>query len=306
MSSYEEALKRLKAEGQYRSMRCVDSTQGAKIVLDGKPVLNFSGNNSLGLAAHPALIEAAHQGLEQYGLGSGASRLISGNMKPHQDLERALAEFMKTEQVRLFASGYQANTGVLPALVEKDDLILSDALNHASLIDGIRLCRAPCEIHPHNDLKALEKALRKAPSSRKIWVVTESLFSMEGDRAPLKEIVALKKERPFMLYVDEAHAVGSLGPQGRGLAAEAGCSEEADLLLGTLGKAFGVCGAFVAARREIAELLVNKARTLIYTTASPPALACAALKALAEVKAADDRRRKLRENIDYFRGQIAN
>lgn len=304
MNRFQEALDALKAEDRYREMRSVSTSQEAEITLDGRQVVNFSGNNSLGLASDPSLIDAACKGLKRFGLGSGASRLISGNMAPHVDLERGLAAFIECEETLLFSSGYQANTGVFPALVGRDDLILSDELNHASLIDGIRLCGAGREIYPHNDLNALEQKLKSIPASTTVWVVTESLFSMEGDRAPLAEMARLKSVHPFIFYVDEAHALGALGPKGRGLAAEAGCGREIDLLLGTLGKAFGVAGAFIATQSRLAKLLVNKARTFIYTTAPPPALACAALAALDAVKNGDSRRERLQGNTHYFRERL--
>ncbi len=264
-------------------------------------MINFSGNNTLGLATHPALLEAARRGLDQYGLGSGASRLISGNMEPHDLLEKALSPFLDREAVLLFPSGFQANTGVIPVLAEEGTFILSDALNHASLIDGIRLSKAKAVLYPHNDVKALANALEKIPPKSPVLVVTESLFSMEGDRAPLAEIAALKDVRPFLLYVDEAHAIGALGPDGRGLAAEYGVDANVDLLLGTLGKAFGVSGAFIAGSAGLRDLVINRARSFLYTTAPPPVLALAALAALDEVRRGEPLRERLRENAAHLR-----
>jgi 7-keto-8-aminopelargonate synthetase-like enzyme len=182
MNRYRKALDSLEAAGRYRFMRSISTAQEAEVVLDGRKVINFSGNNSLGLANHPAIKEAARRGLERYGTGAGASRLISGNMEPHEDLERSLAAFAGTEAALFFPSGYQANTGALPALFDEDHVILTDELNHASLIDGIRLCRAERMIYPHNDIQALAAALKEIPAGRPVAIVTESLFSMEGDR----------------------------------------------------------------------------------------------------------------------------
>jgi glycine C-acetyltransferase len=286
-------------------MMRVSSPQEAEFVLNGKRVINFSGNNSLGLANHPSLKTAARAGIERYGFGAGASRLISGNMEPHEALETALAAFLDRERALFFPSGYQANTGALPALIGKEGVILSDALNHASLIDGMRLARAEILVYPHNDTAALRRMLGEIPDDREVMVVTEALFSMEGDRAPLAEIAALKRLRPFLLYVDEAHSLGATGPGGRGLTADGEWGKSVDVVLGTLGKAFGAQGAFIAARREVVELLVNRARTFIYTTAPPPLLACAAEAALMEVERGDPLRARLRRNASLLRESIA-
>ncbi|MFH2001355.1 MAG: 8-amino-7-oxononanoate synthase [Planctomycetota bacterium] len=304
MREVNKTLEEIRAQGLYRTLRCISSAQEVEVDMDGRRVINFSGNNCLGLATHPALLEAARKGLDKYGFGSGASRLISGNMEPHERLEQELAAFTGFESALYFTSGYQANTGAIPALAGKGHLILSDALNHASLIDGIRLSRAQCRVYPHNDVQALDQALRDTPSGQPVLVVTEALFSMEGDRAPLKAIMELKKVRPFLLYIDEAHSLGAIGPGGRGGAAEAGCMDGVDIFLGTLGKAFGMSGAFIAGRKAVKDLLVNRARTFIYTTASPPALACAASAALGIIKEAGSLRQRLRENGLIFRALV--
>jgi glycine C-acetyltransferase len=299
MDTVRARLERIKAENLYRKLRCVASPQGAEFILEGRSVINFSGNNALGLATSPAVAEAARQGLEKYGVGSGASRLISGNMTPHEELEQALARFTSRERALYFPSGYQANTGAICALAHEGHVILSDELNHASLIDGIRLSRAERKVYPHNDVAYLEKELAGIPADVPVLVVTESLFSMEGDRAPLERIAALKRVRPFLLYVDEAHALGVLGPKGK-----SACALDIDIVLGTLGKAFGLSGAFIAARSPVVELLINRCRTFIYTTAPPPMLACAARAALEEVEAADEARERLRENTRRLREGI--
>lgn len=304
MNEQNRILDELRAKGLFRSMRNISTPQEVEIELEGRRVINFSGNNSLGLATDPSLVEAARAGLDRYGLGSGASRLISGNMDPHERLEKELAAFTRRERALYFPSGYQANTGAIPALTTDKFVILSDELNHASLIDGIRLSRAERCIYAHNNVDALARALEEVPREKPVLVVTEALFSMAGDRAPLAEIAALKKKRPFLLYVDEAHSIGAIGPEGRGGVAEARCNDAVDILLGTLGKAFGMSGAFIAGNRTIADLLINRSRTFIYTTAPPPALACAATKALELVLKGDARRKRLAEKIKLFRSLI--
>jgi len=294
-------LDAIRAEGLYRALRCVSSPQETVFTLDGARVVNFSGNNTLGLANNSAVRAAVKDAVERWGAGSGASRLISGNMTPHERFEEEAAAFVGSEGALFFPSGYQANIGVIPVLANEETVIVSDELNHASLIDGMRLSRAETRIYAHNDVGALGETLRAIPLSRRVLVVTESLFSMEGDRAPLGAIAALKKIRPFLFYVDEAHALGATGPSGRGLAAAAGCGGAVDVLLGTLGKAFGVSGAFVAACRPIIDLLKNRCRSFIYTTAPMPAVAAAASAALRLVAEGDGLRRALREKVDRFR-----
>ena len=300
-----DALAEIAAAGLLRSTRRVDTPQGAEILLDGQRVVNFSSNNSLDLAAHPALALAAKRAIDDYGVGSGASRLISGTVAPHVQLEAELADFLGREQALLFSSGFQANTGVIPVLAGPGSVILSDALNHASIIDGIRLSRAQRRIYPHNDIAALAEMLHAIPDATPVLVVTESLFSMAGDRGRLAEIVALRERRPFVLYVDEAHALGATGPGGRGLVAQAGVEGSVDLLLGTLGKAFGVSGAFVAGSAPLIELILNRARSFIYTTAPLPAAAAAAHAALGLVRDGDTLRDRLAGNQRVFRDRLA-
>src|SRR5204862_385042 len=234
--------------------------------------INFSSNDYLGLASDARIAEALAVGTRTWGAGAGASRLVCGDFLPQHELEAELARFASSEAALLFGSGYAANCGILPSFAGPEDLILSDALNHASIIDGCRLSRARVEVYPHGDVGAVEKALR-APARRKI-VVTDAVFSMDGDRAPLRELAALCSAAGALLIVDEAHATGVIGPRGAGLAAELGVA--ADVRMATLSKAFGVAGAYVAASRAVCDLLLNRARPLIFSTALPPALACAA------------------------------
>jgi glycine C-acetyltransferase len=276
----ESALERLKQEGLYRKLRRVDGDQGATLIVDGREVLNLCSNNYLGLANHPALREAAKQAIDRYGCGSAASRLISGNMTLHEELEEKIAALKGTEAALVFNSGFQANVGIIPALVGEGDLIFSDALNHASLIDGCRLSRAKTVVYPHLDLDRLEQGLRDAPSNGRKLIVTETLFSMDGDEAPLDGIVDLTERYGAMVMVDEAHATGVLGPSGAGVVGKLGLTERISVQMGTLGKALGGFGAYVAGSRALREFLINRCRSFIFTTSLPPAVLAMAIAAI--------------------------
>lgn len=288
-------LKELQRNHLFRVMPDVSGIPGRIINVNGKNAINFSGNNYLGLAGHPDLIRAAGEYAQRYGAGSTASRLIAGNGDPHRELESFIARWKGTEAALLFVSGYQANVGALSAVAGKEDLVVSDQLNHASIIDGCRLSRAKIEIYPHLDLNRLEDLVRQKGFRRKI-VVTESVFSMDGHQAPLREISALCREWGAVLMVDEAHATGLFGPQGQGLAAEQGVVP--DIQMGTLGKAVGAAGAYIAGNRSLIQLLVNRARSLIYTTAAPPPVLGAALAGLKIIASEEgrDRRNRLHAN----------
>ncbi|HMC32963.1 MAG TPA: aminotransferase class I/II-fold pyridoxal phosphate-dependent enzyme, partial [Myxococcales bacterium] len=270
-------LDALQARGLLRSLEPLRGPPGAEIELrPGERLINFSSNDYLGLASDARIAEALAVGARTWGAGAGASRLVCGDFLPQHELEGELARFASSESVLLFGSGYAANCGILPSFAGPEDLILSDALNHASIIDGCRLSRARVEVYPHADVGAVDKALR-TPARRKI-VVTDAVFSMDGDRAPLRELAALCSAAGALLIVDEAHATGVIGPRGAGLAAELAVA--ADVRMATLSKAFGVAGAYVAAGRAVCDLLLNRARPLIFSTALPPALACAARASL--------------------------
>ena len=268
----------------------------------GRELVNFSSNDYLGLAAEPFLKEAAKRAIDEFGVGAGASRLVCGTVSPHMRLERRLAEFKGTEAALCFSSGYATSLGTLSALAGKHDVLILDKLVHASLIDGARLSGAVVRVFPHNDLGKLESHLvwtrNEHPDSRVI-VVTESVFSMDGDRAPLAEIVELKDLHGALLLVDEAHAVGVIGTAGRGLAEKLGVASHVDIQMGTLGKAIGVSGGYIAGSRALIDLLINRARAFVYSTAPPPALAAAACAAIdfLETPAGDERRKKLWENL---------
>ena len=283
----------------------VDGPQGPRLRLDGRDVICACSNDYLGFANDPRLLAAGVDALETHGAGASASRLISGTMRVHREAEVALARHVALPAARLFSSGYAANVGTLAALATRDDLIFSDSLNHASLIDGCRLSRACVIRYPHGDVAALASLLRDhpAPAGHR-FIVTDALFSMDGDLAPLTALRALADEHGASLYVDEAHSLGVFGPHGAGACAAAGVRP--DVLLGTLGKAFGVAGAFVATDADTAAWLYNRARSFVFSTAPPPVLAAMAARSASLVADAEDRRAILRRHaarlVDGLRG----
>ena len=292
-------LEALRERGLLRSLEPLRAPPGAEVeIRPGELLINFSSNDYLGLAADARIARALAEGARAWGSGAGASRLVCGDFLPQHQLEEELAGFAGSEAALLFGSGYAANCGILPALAGPEDLILSDVLNHASIIDGCRLSRARVEVFPHADLAAVERLLKTA--ARRRIVVTDAVFSMDGDRAPLRDLSELCLASGALLIVDEAHATGVVGPHGAGLAAELDVA--ADLRMGTLSKAFGVAGAFAASSRAVCDLLLNRARPLIFSTALPPALACAALESLRIVAGAegDERRSRLWSNVRRF------
>jgi 8-amino-7-oxononanoate synthase len=296
-------LARLRAAGLERGLRPIDGAQDTAILVGGRRVLSLCSNNYLGLANHPEVVEAAVGAVRAVGVGAGASRLISGSMRFHHRLEEHLAAFKRTAACLLFSSGYHANLGVIPALVGAGDAVFSDALNHASLIDGCRLSRAAVHVYPHRDVATLAERLRTAPARRRL-IVTDSLFSMDGDAAPLAAICDLAERHGAMVMVDEAHATGVLGPRGAGLTDALGLHDRITVQMGTLGKALGTFGAYVAGSRALVDLLVNTARTAIFTTALPPAVAAAADAALTIVEREPERRLALRRNAARLRGGL--
>jgi 8-amino-7-oxononanoate synthase len=280
---FAEELEALRKRALDRHLREITSAQGPEVVIAGRHFINFSSNDYLGLANDPRLREAAASAIDEFGVGAGASRLISGTQSPHLRLERALAKWKATEAALCFSSGYSTALGTIPALVTKNDVVLLDKLCHASLIDGAKLSGAILRVFPHNHVGKLESHLewarREHPGTR-VLIITESVFSMDGDRAPLRELVELKKRFDALLMLDEAHAVGVIGPNGRGLAAAENVSEEVDIQMGTLSKALGTSGAYICGSRVLIEWLINRARSFIYSTAPAPAIAAAALAAV--------------------------
>ena len=295
----EEEVAALAARGLLRSLEPLASPQGPVVRLGGETLVNFSSNDYLGLAAHPAVVAAAHAALERWGMGAGASRLLVGDTEAHRALEARLASFADAEKVLLFNSGYAANSGLLPALVGKGDAVFSDALNHASLVDGCRLSRARVEVYPHLDAEALAGLLRRTPARRKL-VATESVLSMDGDVAPLAELVDVCRRSGAALLVDEAHAIGVLGARGAGLCEALGLAGAVDVRMGTLGKALGSFGAYAATSAPVASLLVNRARSLLFSTALPAAACAAAGAALELVEHDAELRPRLWRNIHRF------
>ncbi|AMV72754.1 8-amino-7-oxononanoate synthase [Desulfuromonas carbonis] len=304
MEKWRRELEALRADGMYRSLRTVDGPQQSRVMVEGRELLLLCSNNYLGLANHPALIEAACAATARYGAGSGASRLVSGSMRPHVRLEEALAAFKGCEGALLFNSGYAANTGILQGLFGPGDVIFSDALNHASLIDGCRLSGARTVVYPHADCAALEALLAtEAPQRKGRWlIVSDGVFSMDGDLAPLPELVRLKERFSALLMIDDAHGTGVLGPHGRGTAEHFGCLDQVDLHMGTLGKGLGAAGAYLAAARPVIDILINRSRPFIFSTSLPPAVAAAAEAALAIVASDEGARlrRQLEENRRRF------
>ena len=295
----------LKQQHSYRQRRVVESPQGVEIKLDGKSCLSFCSNDYLGLANHPIVRAATRRAINEFGVGSGASQLISGYTKIHAQLEQALAEFLDYPRVILFSSGFLANLGVIEALSTRTTLIMEDRLNHASLIDGARYAGAQLNRYRHRDTQQIEEYLAAA-DKKNILVATDGVFSMEGTEAPLIEICALKKKFGFLLLVDDAHGIGVLGTHGKGILEQQGVSNKyVDVLIGTFGKAFGCSGAFVATSDEIADFLIQKSRTLIYTTALPAALAAGTYASLGIIKQDMERRQRLGGNIEYFKKSLA-
>jgi glycine C-acetyltransferase/8-amino-7-oxononanoate synthase len=299
-ASVEETLEELRERGLYRRMRMVSGPQGPRVLLDGRPVLLLCSNNYLGLADHPRVREAAAEAAMRYGAGAGSSRLVSGTMRIHRRLEERLAEFKGYETALLFGSGYLANTGIVQALARSGEVVFSDALNHASIVDGCRLAGAETFVYAHGDLEHLAWGLREA-EGRGSLIVTDGVFSMDGDVAPLEGIVELARAHDARVMVDDAHGTGTVGPDGRGAVAAAGLEDEVDVLVGTLGKSLGSYGAYVCCDRPMAKLLTNTARTLIFSTAPPPPAVAAAMAGLELLREEPRRVDKLARNARALR-----
>lgn len=280
MDFIDKELEELRQQGLYRSLRTVEGHQGPRITIDGKECINLCSNNYLGLANNPQLKKAAIDATQKYGTGSGASRLVCGNFKLYEELEDRLARFKKQQASLVFNSGYSANLGIITALAGRGDIVFSDRLNHASIVDAILLSRAEFKRYPHKDMAALEKMLKDAGGYKKKLIITDTLFSMDGDIAPLPDIVDLAKRFGAMVMVDEAHATGVFGENASGLAEHFGLTEEIDLHMGTFSKALGSLGGYAAGKRKLIEYLINKSRPFIYTTALSPAVVGASLAAL--------------------------
>ena len=296
----ERRLNALRGQHLFRELRRVDSAQGSRIEIGGRTFLNFSSNDYLGLANHPILNEAAIKAVEKFGAGSGASRLICGSLAPFHQLEEALADFKRTEAALTFSTGYATAIGSICALLGKNDIIILDKLVHASIVDAAKLSGTKLRVFFHNDLNDLEDKLKWAkdesrhpsPVTRHTLIVTESIFSMDGDAAPLREIVALKEKYGAWLMVDEAHATGIIGENGRGLADQLGVSGQIEIQMGTLGKALGASGGYICGSRALIDYLINRARSFIFSTAPVPAAAAAAAAAIKFIQSAKGETRR--------------
>jgi glycine C-acetyltransferase len=305
MNFLKEELDELKKKSLYRKLRILQSPQEPVSVIDGKKVVNLSSNNYLGLATHPRLKKAAISAVEKWGVGAGAVRPIIGTMEIHDQLERELAAFKHTEATLVFVAGIAANRGTIQALVpDEEDAVISDELNHASIIDGIRLTKAKRFVYPHKNLQGLEEALKKARGARRILVVTDGVFSMDGDVAPLPEIVELSHRYGAFVMVDDAHGSGVMGPHGEGTAFHFGLQNKVDVQMATMSKALGVLGGYVAGSMELREFLIHKARPFLFSTAHPPAVAAACLEAIHVLQEEPQHHQRLWENTKFFKTEL--
>jgi 8-amino-7-oxononanoate synthase len=292
------------AQSLLRKRRTLDTPQSPHIVVDGRPYLAFCSNDYLGLASHPQLIAALQQGAQQWGVGAGAAHLVSGHFAPHHQLEQQLAAFVGKPAGLLFSTGYMANLGAVQALVAKGDTVFADKLNHASLNDAMLLSRAETKRYRHGDMAQLAQLLAQTPSGRKL-VITDAVFSMDGDIAPLREMLALCEQHDAWLYVDDAHGFGVLGEQGRGSLSHFGIASPRIIYMATLGKAAGVSGAFVAAEQVVIDTLINHAHSYVYTTATPPALSVALSQSLHLIGQGDALRAHLKQLVQQLRNGLA-
>lgn len=306
-AALDDELRALEAAGLKRALRQVQQRRGGMVTLGGERLADFASNDYLGLAADPRIARAAQAVLQAEGTGAAAARLISGNHPIHETLEHALARFKGCDYTLLFPTGYMVNVGAIGALVGRGDVIYSDALNHASLIDGCRLSRADVRVFPHNDVDTLEAMLQSERTQfRRVLIVVEGVFSMDGDTFPLDRLVPVARRHRAWTYVDDAHGSGVLGETGAGAIEACGVTGEIDVLVGTLGKAFGTAGAFAGGSQELVELLVNRARSFIFTTGTPPALAAATLEALRIAQVEPWRRESVRARSRQLRTRLAN
>ena len=299
-----DELETFRREGLHRRLRTLKNFDGIRGKLDGRAVLFFCSNDYLGLSHHPALIRAFQEAAEKWGVGSGASRLISGSSELHETLETRLARFKQKERALVFPTGYLANLGTISALCEAGDLVVVDKLNHASIIDACKLSGATIRVYPHQDLAYLEKILKQSARFNRKLIITDSVFSMDGDLAALPDLVELKKRYDAWLMIDEAHGTGVFGPNGRGVAEHFGVENEIDISMGTLSKAIGTFGGFVAGSHELIDYLVNRSRPFIFSTAPAPAICAASLAALDLIERAATLRKTLWRHVDYVRQNL--
>ena len=301
MEFINQELRDLERKGLFRRLRELESAQGPRAVFDGKEVINLSSNNYLGLTSHPRLVHAAVEATTRFGAGSGSVRTIAGAMTLHEELERRLAQFKHTEAALVFQSGFTCNSGIIPVLVGEGDVILSDELNHASIIDGTRMTRAERKIWRHADLDALEDALKASAGAGRRLIITDGVFSMDGDVAKLPEIVNLAERYGAIVYVDDAHASGVFGRNGRGTVDHFNLNGRVHVQVGTLSKAVGVLGGSVASTQGLRDLLIHRGRPFLFSTSAPPGVAAACIAALDVLLDEPERIDRLWENTRYFK-----
>ncbi|MEC7883256.1 MAG: 8-amino-7-oxononanoate synthase [Verrucomicrobiota bacterium] len=313
MKDFEECLDLdldlIRKSGLWRELRHIESGQGGCIDFEGKRLLNFSSNDYLGLATHPSLVEAVRNSIEKFGVGSGASRLVCGSLRPHHELESALADWLDAERSLVFSSGFAAAQGVISSVVGSGDVVVIDKKIHASTVDAVKLSGATIRVFQHNDLSSLEKILKWADNkSCRILIITESVFSMDGDSPSLKHLVELKERYGSWLMLDEAHALGCYGDSGAGLALQSSLADQIEIRLGTLGKAIGAAGGFVCGSQRLIDLLVNKARSFIFSTAPSPLVSAAALAGVSLIQSDEgkDRRNKLWKVLEQLKKGVVS
>ncbi len=300
-----DKIEKLKADGVYRKLPVFDGANGAVISLNGSEVINLSSNNYLGFANHPRLKQAAIDAVEKYGVGAGAVRTIVGNMDIHEELEKVLAEFKKEEAVMVYQSGFNCNAGTIQAITDKGDLIISDELNHASIIDGVKLSKADKKIYKHSDMEDLKRVLKENTGKyNNMLIITDGVFSMDGDLAKLPEIVALAEEYGAMTYVDDAHGSGVLGENGRGTVDHFGLHGRVDFIVGTLSKALGVVGGYVAGSNTMREWLSHRGRPILFSTALPPAAVGALIEAVKLLSSTTEFTDRLWDNAKFFKEEL--
>ncbi|MFQ5685928.1 MAG: 8-amino-7-oxononanoate synthase [Candidatus Scalindua sp.] len=304
MKNISDELERIKKSGLYRELNIVEGAQGTHLEINSKTYLSFCSNNYLGLANHPLILNAVKDAVEKYGWGTGASRLVSGNMKLHEALEGEISRFKEKEASIVFPTGYMANIGTISSLVSKGDLVICDKLNHASIIDGCRLSGADFRVYPHGDMEKLENILKKSSKYPRKLIVTDTVFSMDGDIAPLSDIVRIAHKYKAMVMVDEAHGTGVFGNKGRGVVEHFNLSKKVTIIMGTLSKAVGSLGGYVSGDADLINFLRNKARPFIYTTALPPAVCAASIAGIKLIRKDPSLRTSLWNNVRYLKEKL--
>jgi len=306
LRDFKQEVKAFETQHLRRQLRIMESPADTTITIDGRQLISMASNNYLGLANHPAVRQAAIEAIEQWGVGAGAARLISGNMAPHVQLEEDLAQFKQVEATLTFGTGYSTNLGLIPSLIDRDGLILADRYCHASLIDACRLTKAKLRVFHHNDVEHLERLLKKRGKACPTLVVTEGVFSMDGDLAPLPDLLTLCQHHDATLLIDDAHGTGVMGLKGRGTVEHFGLNPKDVIQIGTLSKAIGTSGGYVAGTTSLKEYLINTSKAFIYTTAQPPAIAAATSASIQIIQNEPDRRQRLWDNRNYLYSELKN